>query len=765
MHKNFRGIAYFVSASLILSAPTPVIAGEVMEQENMESVIESSEENVTVDSQEQWQELESDREDLQAEQGTYTEAGDTDADEYAMDGIDFEEAIDEAKVEVSGVEETCSEDVEDTQEEELLGLEDSEDTKTTFVEDDDTPEPYVDPYPCYAGAVSLNSCKVKVKLKNAGKFKFTGVEVTPEIKVKVKVPGEKKYVELTEGADFKCTYENNIDACTDKKSRIKPTIIIHGIGNYTGEAEKEFYIKPMKMSLIKAETAKSVVRIGATTIDELKAIKGSTKKSPVQMKPVVYAYNPVTGKRIYAGYDYTYKYGKNNSSGSGTVTIKGKKNYKGSKTLSFKIEPQLTKLEELVAKYPEKVNWNKTESVYALCQWLYNNGVKDDITPLPGDEDVNWCKEDEKYKFTDVTFTGYDLGTVYREVPENFKEYARFNEDYFYDKDLYQYPITAVDANNNVLVKGEDYDIFTYRVYNEGKYTYWVRAIGLGHYEGAQEDFQFTCVPKTSNQDAKGRYFKEFFRDYLAKYYTDGTWGFERYPVQFKADHVVDDNWYDYWPAYRNSKASYDNDPANWSSPEGTEKKTYTIDQVKNSMPTDNFRLEGVCEDTIIKTTVCGNDSSMVFRMQSGDTVIGFESYEVGGDVYLHEYEGNAFSYKHALKEGEGFVFAGVDTSSMTNPKYQGTSDIGGFTYDVVNVTEYGNAGVRSVDVYINRDTGLAEHMTKELPTGEIISYNITSADSIKIPNVFQGATVEETDSESIYNRIFSILAKSGNIA
>jgi len=439
--------------------------------------------------------------------------------------------------------------------------------KNVLPEEDDSPEPIL--YPCSSNAIPLNSIKVKVKILKPGKIRYNGMEQKPVLK-SVKARIDKQWVELIEGVDYKVTYENNIAAWTGGKyNPYKPTIVIHGINLFTGEYEQPFKIKRLSIKVVSANNIGDLMRVGAITCDQLRELKGSYKKCAVQITPKVYAYNPYTGAQLHAGYDFEYKYGANNKVGKGSVTLKGIGNYSGSKKLTFRIMDHVSFLEKLAMKYPKKVIWNKPKSYYEFTAWLREHGVKDDITPLDEDKDENPYTEEEMkehYSLDGVTIKGTNLGNVYVHMPENFEEYCSYNSDYFVDKDLYSYPLVVLDAGGTRMQAGIDYELMCHTTYADGEHRYWARIIGLGQYEGSIKESEFVCNIKTENQTAQGRYFRIFFRDYLNNVY-HGLWSKTVIPSQFERDHVVDKDWFDYYPDYRNPKATYEYYPVEWDCP------------------------------------------------------------------------------------------------------------------------------------------------------------------------------------------------------
>ena len=125
---------------------------------------------------------------------------------------------------------------------------------------------------------------------------------------------------LTSGTDFTVAYKNNTNAG-------KATVTITGKGNYCGSFSTTFTIKP-------ADITKKTITLSATAL----AYTGKVRKPTVKVSGLTTA-------------DYTVTYSNASSKNVGTykVTVKGKRNYTGSKTLSYKINPKATTISKLTA--------------------------------------------------------------------------------------------------------------------------------------------------------------------------------------------------------------------------------------------------------------------------------------------------------------------------------------------------------------------------------------------------------------------------------
>ena len=142
---------------------------------------------------------------------------------------------------------------------------------------------------------------------------YTGKALKPAVTVKAKVNGKTKT--LKAGTDYTVSYKNN-------KNVGIATVIVKGKGSYTGTKTAKFKITAAALS------------------------SASVKGSPFSytgkaQKPAVTVKAKVNGrtKTLKDGTDYTATYQNNKNVGTATVTIKGKGNYKGTKTAKFKIAP------------------------------------------------------------------------------------------------------------------------------------------------------------------------------------------------------------------------------------------------------------------------------------------------------------------------------------------------------------------------------------------------------------------------------------------
>ena len=145
----------------------------------------------------------------------------------------------------------------------------------------------------------------KAKTNKVKGYTYTGKKLCPKPTVKY---GSKT---LKRGTDYTLSFKNNLNVGT-------ATIVITGKGNYAGT--KKITFKIVKRSLAKAKTSKI----------STKTYSGKALKPKPKVK--------LGSKTLKLGRDYTLSYKSNYMPGTATVVIKGKGNYKGSKTIKFKIK-------------------------------------------------------------------------------------------------------------------------------------------------------------------------------------------------------------------------------------------------------------------------------------------------------------------------------------------------------------------------------------------------------------------------------------------
>lgn len=148
---------------------------------------------------------------------------------------------------------------------------------------------------------------------------------------------------LTEGEDYTVTYLNNTEPGTG-------TVLVKGVGNYTGELRKSFRVLSNDPENI-APPSQSGSSSGTAAAPSSTPVipKSSLDKASISVKPKAYTGKAQTcgvptvkvgGKTLRYKTDFTYTCKAGKKIGSYLVTIKGKGAYTGSKTAKFQIVPK-----------------------------------------------------------------------------------------------------------------------------------------------------------------------------------------------------------------------------------------------------------------------------------------------------------------------------------------------------------------------------------------------------------------------------------------
>ncbi len=170
----------------------------------------------------------------------------------------------------------------------------------------------------FTGTIDIKSATVKVDSQI-----YTGSKLEPVPKATFNKS------ELKADKDFTCAYKNNTKVGT-------ATVVITGAGSYTGVITAAFEIEACPVDNASFTKIKDATYTG-------KAIKPTPTVS-------------ISGHTLAEGTDYTLSYKDNTNAGTATVTIKGKGNYKGSTSVTFKIS-KASVSKATVAKISEQA-WN-----------------------------------------------------------------------------------------------------------------------------------------------------------------------------------------------------------------------------------------------------------------------------------------------------------------------------------------------------------------------------------------------------------------------
>ncbi len=164
--------------------------------------------------------------------------------------------------------------------------------------------------------LSINIKKMPLNLSSAtisgvnAEYTYTGSAITPTITLKCPVDGT--ITTLVLNTDYTVEYSNNTSAGT-------ATITATGKGNFTGTKTATFAIAQYNISGATVSTIADQTYTG----------------SAIQPAFTV----TMSGKTLTAGTDYTVAYTNNTNAGTATITLTGKGNFTGTKTVNFAIKP------------------------------------------------------------------------------------------------------------------------------------------------------------------------------------------------------------------------------------------------------------------------------------------------------------------------------------------------------------------------------------------------------------------------------------------
>ena len=187
---------------------------------------------------------------------------------------------------------------------------------------------------------NLANTASKVTVSGITTKAYTGSAIKPVPTVKA-IGTSGTVVTLKKDTDYTLSYSNNTKIGT-------ATITITGKGNYSGTKTLTF--------MIKGSLANTATKVSVSSVAD-KTYTGSLIKPAPTVKAIGTSGSIVTLKN---GTDYTLTYSANKNVGKATITITGKGNYSGTKTVTFKINPKGTTLKTLAATSKGfKVTWTK----------------------------------------------------------------------------------------------------------------------------------------------------------------------------------------------------------------------------------------------------------------------------------------------------------------------------------------------------------------------------------------------------------------------
>ncbi len=316
----------------------------------------------------------------------------------------------------------------------------------------------------YNGQVSKNFTIVKTSLKSTkiNKIKaqvYTGKKLKPNPVITL------NGVRLKKGRDYTLKYKNN-------KKHGKATVIIKGKGNFKGTVKKTFKIKKATIANAKITGLKNKTYTGSKITQKLKVKIGK--------------------KKLKEGRDYKISYKSNVSVGKATVTIKGIKEFKGSRKLTFKIKKRSIK--------KAKVS-GLTEQGYT------GKAVKPDLKIVVAGRTL---KEGTDYTLTFANNVNIGTATVTIKARGNYKgsltgtfpivrqtlDKAKVTVSDCTYNGYDQMPVVTVKLKDKTLKAGTDYKVRYSNNVNVG--TAQVTVTGMGIYAGSK-NARFKILPPATS--------------------------------------------------------------------------------------------------------------------------------------------------------------------------------------------------------------------------------------------------------------------------
>lgn len=293
-------------------------------------------------------------------------------------------------------------------------------------------------------------------------YTFTGSGIIP--KIKLKIGG----IELKEGIDYFCTYQNNVNVGT-------ATLTCIGKGNYYGSRVKKFKI--VKKSISKA----TYFHVNDKVYTGKKLYPSAVIKDGE--------------RKLKLNTDYTVSYTKTTSIGEGIVTVKGKGNYTGSEKIYFKIKPKKTNIASKKSMTNGKVmlQWEKISHAdgYQIKYSVNNNGNFKKFKNVQNADSISLTKKlkaGKKYYFYIRSYKVVDGKKVYSDDStiislkhkKSIKKckVSKVKNLKYNGKQITQTSI-AVKLGKKKLVNGKDYTISYKNNTNRGNAEIIIKGKGL----------------------------------------------------------------------------------------------------------------------------------------------------------------------------------------------------------------------------------------------------------------------------------------------
>ena len=300
---------------------------------------------------------------------------------------------------------------------------------------------------------------------------------------------------LSEGVDYTVTYENNINpGCA--------TAVIHGIGNYTGEARCDFSIIRKADYSLSNDNAKLSLSGDNRYVYSYATNTFLYTGNSVTPQATVYLQVGSASIKLVEGIDYTVSYSNNNAIGTGFVTVTGINGLEGSVFGSFAISKTLP------------VSALNLSSVWDFDQIDYDLSGESPVKPklIPSPYFVEGADYDLTYKdcnkigtgFVSINGRGRYTGSVTLPVSIVAKHSRLLLQDCTVDtipNQIYtgspiRPSITMRNANGRILDNGLEYEPRFYNNVNVGTANVTVaQGAGFTTYDGYLQT-SFNILPE-----------------------------------------------------------------------------------------------------------------------------------------------------------------------------------------------------------------------------------------------------------------------------
>lgn len=286
-------------------------------------------------------------------------------------------------------------------------------------------------------------------------------------------------ITLVQNTDYTVVYEDNIEVGRGK-------VVITGIGNYTGEIEKEFEI---------VKEQKDIANLTITGITD-KTYTGEEIKQNIVVKDENIA--------LKDGTDYTVVYKDNKNAGTAKVTITGKGNYTGAKELTFKInkatyDMSKVKFENLTVTYDGKSHKITATGLPTGVNVTYKNNDKTNV----GTYTVTAVFTGDTTNYNTVADKTATLKINAKNISST--SISSIGNQTYTGKDIK--PSVVVKDGNLTLKNGTDYTASYTNPRNTGKAT--ITITGIVNYTGTKTT-TFRIIPsQVTNLKVKSQKEKE----------------------------------------------------------------------------------------------------------------------------------------------------------------------------------------------------------------------------------------------------------------